>query len=83
MRVKLISIGRSKGVRIPASVVTECALGEELDLRVEAGAIVLRPVHAPRAGWDAAFAALADAGDGAAAFADGLVNDFDGSEWTA
>ena len=36
-----------------------------MDLSVEGGALVVRLVASPRAGWDQAFAAMAEAGDDA------------------
>lgn len=58
MRVKLIAIGNSKGVRLPKALIRQCGLSDELDLEVEHGKLVLRAAHAPRAGWDEAFAKM-------------------------
>ena len=35
MKINLISIGNSKGVRIPLSVIKQCGLGDKLEMRVE------------------------------------------------
>jgi antitoxin MazE len=48
---------------LPKAVLEECQLGEVVDLAVEHGVLVVRPVTTARAGWDEAFAAMASAGD--------------------
>ncbi len=82
MKVNLVSIGNSKGVRIPASIVKECGLGDELEMRVEDGVIMLAPLRNLREGWAEAFEKMAAAGDDAALFDDTLENEFDAEDWT-
>lgn len=82
MKTKLVSIGNSKGVRIPASVIKECGLGEELELRVEKGVVVLAPSNGVRDGWSAAFEAMAKAGDDEPIMPDPFENAFDTEDWT-
>jgi antitoxin MazE len=82
MKVNLVSIGNSKGVRIPASVIKQCGFGDELDLRVENGVVVLAPLRGVREGWDAAFERMAAAGDDAPVLPDTLENAFDAEDWT-
>jgi antitoxin MazE len=82
MKVNLVSIGNSKGVRIPASIIKECGFGDELDLRVENGVVVLAPARRVRDGWAAAFERMAAAGDDQSVIADTVENDFDTQDWT-
>lgn len=82
MKVNLISIGNSKGVRIPASVIKECGLGNELEMRVENGVVVLAPARGVREDWGAAFEKMAAAGDDGLVIPDALENDFDTGDWT-
>ena len=82
MKIKLISIGNSKGIRIPSSVIKQCGLGNELEMRVENGVIMLAPVRDVRVGWGAAFEKMAAAGDDALLVPDALENDFDAKGWT-
>ena len=82
MKINLISIGNSKGIRIPSSVIKQCGLGDELDMRVENGIIMLAPVRGVREGWNAAFEKMAAAGDDAPLLPDALENDFDAEGWT-
>ena len=82
MKINLISIGNSKGIRIPSSVIKQCGLGNELEMRIENGVIVLAPVRSVREGWSAAFEKMATVGDDAPLVPDTLENDFDAEDWT-
>ena len=82
MKIKLISIGNSKGIRIPSSVIKRCGLGDELEMRVENGVIVLAPVRSVREGWSAAFEKMAAVGDDEPLVPEGLENEFDAEGWT-
>ena len=82
MKVNMVSIGNSKGVRIPASIIKQLGLGNEIEMHVENGSIVLAPVRPVREGWDAAFETMAAAGDDAPLIPDTIENDFDAEDWT-
>lgn len=82
MKVHLISIGNSKGIRIPASVIKECGLGDELEMRVENKAVILTPARRTREGWEQAFNGMHKAGDDDALWPDDIRADFDDREWT-
>ena len=82
MKIKLISIGNSKGIRIPSSVIKRCGLGDELEMSIENGVIVLAPVRGVREGWSAALEKMAAVGDDAPLVPDALENEFDAEGWT-
>lgn len=82
MRVNLIQIGNSKGIRIPRSVIEQCGFEREIEMRVEDGRLILSPPAQVRDGWDEAFAAMAAAGDDALLDPETKVEAFDDSEWT-
>jgi antitoxin MazE len=63
MRVPLRKIGNSSGVIVPRAMLLQLALGEEVEMAVEKGAIVLRRPSAARAGWAEASVAVAAAGE--------------------
>lgn len=67
MRTAIRKIGNSQGVLIPKPLLAEAGLEADVDMAVENGTIVLRPVrdHEPRAGWAEAARTLAEAGDDA------------------
>jgi len=59
MRVQLIRIGNSRGIRIPKRILEECKVEKEMELTIENDEIRLRPVHGkPREGWEEAIRAL-------------------------
>jgi antitoxin MazE len=81
MKVNLIPIGNSKGVRIPSSVIKECGFGEQIEMRVEHGVVVLAPTQRTRNRWDGAFAKMAAAKDDALLVPDTMDHDWDQEEW--
>lgn len=51
MRSKIVRIGNSQGVRLPKLMIEQAGLTEEVELRVEAGQIVIEAPRKARAGW--------------------------------
>ncbi len=58
MKIRLVQIGNSRGVRLPKPVIEEVGLNDEVELQVREGAIIIRPLRAPRSGWSEAARAL-------------------------
>ncbi|MEN3163970.1 hypothetical protein WI697_18140 [Tistrella mobilis] len=81
MKVNLIPIGNSKGVRIPSSVIKECGFGDEIEMRVEHGVVVLASTRRIRDGWDDAFARMAAAKDDLPLVPDTMAHEWDEEEW--
>jgi antitoxin MazE len=82
LRARIIRIGNSRGIRLPRAVLEECQLGATVDLSVEGGVLVVRPVPSPRAGWDEAFSAMAAVGDDVLLDAEtSLGTTFDEQDW--
>lgn len=86
MRTNVRTIGNSRGILIPAAFLASCQIEDQVDLQLEDGQIVIKPVkRVPRAGWfdalqtDAASDAAA-AGADAQAWEDAALSD--DSEWT-
>lgn len=80
MKTRIVRIGNSRGVRIPKPLLTEAGLGEEVELRVEAGAIRIESISAPRAGWAGAAEALATR-EGMGLLDESTPTRFDEEEW--
>ena len=71
MRASLRKMGNSSGVIIPKPILAQIgvAAGDDLDLSLEAGRLVLAPPKRhPRAGWADAAERIAEAGDDALAW---------------
>lgn len=63
MEVSIIKIGNSKGLRLSKSILERYNITDKVKLVFEEGHILLKPIHAPREGWDAAFQQMHEAGD--------------------
>jgi antitoxin MazE len=59
MKVDLIQIGNSKGIRIPEWLIEYCGFGATVELQVKKNMIVISPMAVRRNGWAEAFAAEA------------------------
>ncbi len=81
MKVNLVSIGKSKGIRIPRSVIKECGFGDQVEMRVGDGVVVLVPAREARAGWDEAFMKMAAASDDVRLVPERFAHGWDEDEW--
>jgi len=80
MKARIVRIGNSRGIRIPKPLLEEAGLEDEVELRVEGGALVIESAAMTRAGWAEAARQLATAEDM------GLLDEpvptrFDTEEW--
>ena len=55
MKVNVVRIGNSQGIRIPKTILQQCQLTDALELEVQGNRLVLRSASRPRAGWEDAF----------------------------
>jgi antitoxin MazE len=81
MKVNLVSIGNSKGIRIPRSIIEACGFGDQVDMRVGDGVVVLAPARHARQEWDQAFQKMAAVGDDAPLLPERLAPEWDAEEW--
>lgn len=83
MKVQLVKIGNSRGIRLPKAVIEQVGLEGEIELDVRPDEVAIRPAkRKPRAGWAESFKAMAEAGDDA--LIDGplpSLTKFDEEEW--
>ena len=80
MKVDIIAIGNSKGIRIPATLLEQCGFGESVEIAIDKKQLVLSPVATRRQGWTAQFKKMSQNGD------DELLESpptaFDNTEWS-
>jgi len=82
MKVSVVPIGNSKGVRIPKAILDQCHIENEVELEVEDGRVILEPIKGqPRAGWESAFSEMADAEDDQLLIDDSIDLDSDDWQW--
>ncbi|MCI0442765.1 AbrB/MazE/SpoVT family DNA-binding domain-containing protein [bacterium] len=64
MKVSVVPIGNSRGIRLPKTVLEECKIDDEVELNVEGETIVIKPVkHKPRKNWGKAFRKMHEQGE--------------------
>jgi antitoxin MazE len=51
MRTSIRKIGNSRGILIPSAFLTDCGIGDHVDILMEGKSLLIRPIHEPRAGW--------------------------------
>ncbi|MEK6482585.1 AbrB/MazE/SpoVT family DNA-binding domain-containing protein [Catalinimonas sp. 4WD22] len=55
MEVSIIQIGNSKGLRLNKALLDKYNIKDKVEVILEQGQIVLRPIDTPRKDWDKAF----------------------------
>ena len=55
MEVSIIKIGNSKGLRLSKTLLEKYQIKDKVELILEKGQIILRPIHNPRKNWDKKF----------------------------
>ena len=63
MEVSIIKIGNSKGLRLSKEVLNRYNIKDRVELILEKGYMVLRPIHTPREGWEEQFVQMHEQGD--------------------
>ena len=83
MKMQIVRIGNSKGVRLPKAVIEAAGFGSEVEAELRGGELVLRAVASnPRQGWDDQFAKLiAVHGEPEHLWPDRLPDEFE-RDWT-
>ena len=82
MKVNIISIGNSKGIRIPKSIIDQCNFNNEAELEVENNKLVIKPIKKKiRAGWDKAFKLMHERKEDALLFDDSLDIEMQNWKW--
>jgi len=63
MEVSVIQIGNSKGIRLSKTLLEKYHIHDTVELLLEEGQIILKPVSKPRKGWEKAFMEMNANGD--------------------
>ncbi len=63
MKTRIVPIGNSQGIRIPKPLLEQTGLHGEVEISAQDDALVIRPIHKPRANWAKAFQMMAQRGD--------------------
>ena len=63
MEVSVIKIGNSRGIRFSKTIIERYNIRDTVDLILDKGQIIIKPLSKPRKGWDKAFKEMHDNGD--------------------
>jgi antitoxin MazE len=63
MEISVIKIGNSKGIRLSKTLLDRYNIKDTVDLIMDKGQIILKPVSKPRKDWEKAFEKMAENGD--------------------
>ena len=58
MKASIIKIGNSKGLRLNKSILDRYNIRDSVELILEKGRIILKPIDQPREGWGDAFSKM-------------------------
>lgn len=63
MEVSVIKIGNSRGIRLSKTLLDKYNIQDTVEVILEKGQIVIKPLSRPRKGWEKAFKEMAEKGD--------------------
>ena len=81
MRVGIISVGNSKGIRIPKAILEQCRFNKEAELEVQGNVLLIKPVRKVREGWDRSFQLMHERKEDALVINDALDLETENWEW--
>lgn len=82
MRANIISIGNSKGIRIPQVLLKQLDFQDQVNLEVEEDGIVIKPIKGkPREGWEKAFKLMHERKEDALLIDEKVDLEMEGWEW--
>lgn len=80
MELSIIQIGNSKGFRLSKTIIEKYNIKDKVELILEKGYIILKPISSPRKNWEKAFIEMNKNGDDQLLFND-IFEDENLEEW--
>ena len=81
MELSVIQIGNSKGFRLSKTLIEKYNIKDKVELILEKGHIIIKPIPSPRKGWEKAFKEMNENGDDQLLFDDIFENE-NPEEWS-
>ncbi|EOQ89711.1 antidote-toxin recognition MazE [Leptospira yanagawae serovar Saopaulo str. Sao Paulo = ATCC 700523] len=82
MKVAVVQVGNSKGIRIPKAILAECQIEDAVELQLEGDKIIISPYKGrPRQGWATQFQEMAKQDDDSLLLPDVLELEVEDWEW--
>jgi antitoxin MazE len=75
MEISIIKIGNSRGIRLPKSLIEKYNIKEKVELILEKGYLIIKPISSPRKDWEAAFKKMHENNDDQLLFDDVFDNE--------
>jgi len=75
MELSIVKIGNSKGFRLSKTLIEKYNIKDKVELILEKGYIILKPISKPRKDWDIAFKEMNENGDDQLLFNDVFENE--------
>ncbi|MGB5637118.1 MAG: AbrB/MazE/SpoVT family DNA-binding domain-containing protein [Waterburya sp.] len=79
MKIDIIKIGNSQGIRIPKTIMEQCGFGESVEMEIKDGNLILKPTQI-RVGWAESFKLMAVNQDDELLIDDTIPTEYD-EEW--
>ena len=80
MQVSIIDIGNSKGIRLTKSLLEKYDIKDKVEMILEKGRIILKPITKPRQGWEKSFQQMHENNDDNLLI-DDIFDDENQDEW--
>lgn len=80
MEASIIKIGNSKGLRLSKTILEKYNIKDKVELILEKGQIILKPIASPRKNWEEKFRTMSEMGDDKLLMND-VFEDEDLEEW--
>jgi antitoxin MazE len=80
MEISIVSIGNSKGIRLSKTLLEKYNIKDKVELILEKGYIILKPLARPRKGWEKSFKEMNENEDDKLLFND-IFEDENLEEW--
>ena len=81
MEISIIKIGNSKGLRLSKTILEKYNIKDKVELILEKGQIILKPIDSPRKDWEKKFKQMNKNGDDRSLMND-VFEDENFHEWT-
>ena len=75
MELSIIQIGNSKGFRLSKTLIEKYNIKDKVELILEKGQMILKPIPSPRNNWEKAFKEMNENGDDQLLFNDVFENE--------
>ena len=82
MKANIVSVGNSKGIRIPKAMLKQLDIHNHVEIKVEDEGIIIKPIKGkPREGWDSAFKMMHERKEDALFIDEKTDFEMEGWEW--